>query len=71
VEGYPTIFLIKDKKLEKYGGERTTDALERWIKGALNIHEGGKKQEKTRKTSRKNSKKGCKSCKSFNIFKLW
>lgn len=71
VDGYPTIFLIKDKKIEKYGGERSAEALGGWVAGAVNGHIGGKKNVKTRKTSRKNSKKGCKTCKTFNLFKLW
>jgi thiol-disulfide isomerase/thioredoxin len=67
VEGYPTIFLIKNKQIEKYGGERTAEALGGWVAGAVNGHVGGKKTIKTRK----NSKKGCKSCKTLNLFKLW
>lgn len=73
VDGYPTIFLIKNRQIEKYGGERSANALENWVAGAVNgvTHYGGKKHAKTRKTSRKSSKPGCKSCKKINIFKLW
>jgi len=70
VDGYPTIFLIKDKKIEKYGGQRSAAAIGGWIAGAVNGHIGGKSNVKTKKTARKSSKK-CKSCKSFNLFKLW
>jgi thiol-disulfide isomerase/thioredoxin len=65
VEGYPTIFLIKNKRIEKYGGERSAEALRGWVAGAVNGHVGGK----TRKQTRKSSKKNCKSCNNF--FKLW
>lgn len=71
VEGYPTIFLIKNRQIEKYGGERTADSLEKWVAGAVNGYVGGKKHAKTRKTSRRSSKKGCKTCQKINIFKLW
>jgi thiol-disulfide isomerase/thioredoxin len=71
VDGYPTIFLIKDNKIEKYTGERNAEAIGGWVAGAVNGQHGGKKHAKTRKTSRKSSKKGCKSCKKYNIFKLW
>jgi len=67
VDGYPTIFLIKNNKIEKYGGDRSAEALGGWVAGAVNGYIGGKKHVKTRKSS----KKKCKSCKSFNIFKLW
>jgi len=70
VEGYPTIFLIKNRHIEKYGGDRTAEAISGWIAGAVNGHVGGKSNMKTKKTGRKSSKK-CKSCKSFNLFKLW
>ena len=65
VEGYPTIFLIKGGQIQKYGGERSAEALRGWVAGAVNGHVGGK----TRKQTRKSSKKNCKSCN--NIFKLW
>lgn len=71
VEGYPSIFLIKDRKIEKYNGERTATALGGWVAGATNGHFGGKKTMKTRKTKRKSSKKNCKSCKSFSLFNKW
>lgn len=70
IEGYPTIFLIKNRHIEKYGGERNAEAIGGWVAGAVNGHVGGKPHEKTRKTTRKSSKK-CKSCKSINLFKLW
>jgi thiol-disulfide isomerase/thioredoxin len=75
VDGYPTIFLIKNNKMEKYDGERSSKAIGGWVAGAINGHVGGKKHAKTRKTStmklRKASKQNCKSCKKFNLFKLW
>ena len=67
VDGYPTIFLIKNNKIEKYSGDRSSEALGGWVAGAVNGYTGGKKHVKTRKSS----KKKCKSCKSVNIFKLW
>jgi thiol-disulfide isomerase/thioredoxin len=70
VEGYPTIFLIKNRHIEKYGGERSAEAIGGWVAGAVNGHIGGKPNIKTKKTVRKSSKK-CKSCKSINLFKLW
>jgi thiol-disulfide isomerase/thioredoxin len=68
VEGYPTIFLIKNKRIEKYGGERSAEALGGWVAGAVNPQNGGKNHAKT---SKKSSKTGCKSCKKMNFFKLW
>ena len=68
VEGYPSIFLIKNNKIEKYNGERTATAIGGWVTGATNRQLGGKKNMKTRKTKRKSSKKNCKSCKSFSFF---
>jgi len=68
VEGYPTIFLIKNKQIEKYGGERTAEALREWVASSVNPQKGGKKHAKT---SKKSSKTGCKSCKKMNFFKLW
>jgi len=80
VEGYPTIFLIKNGMLEKYGGQREANALGTWVAGAVNSHmNGGRRFSHTRKHRKSlkhsmKSKRGCKSCKSINIFKyskLW
>jgi thiol-disulfide isomerase/thioredoxin len=77
VEGYPTIFMIKtDRNVEMYGGERTAEALEKWVAGAVgaNINNrnfyGGKKTKTKIKKHTRISKKHCNSCKK-NIFKFW
>jgi len=80
VEGYPTIFLIKNGMLEKYVGQREANALETWVAGAVNGNmNGGRRLSHTRKHRKSlkhsmKSKRECKSCKSMNIFKyskLW
>ena len=74
VEGYPTIFMIKkDRMVEMYGGERSAEALEKWIAdavGANNTSFYGGKKSKTRKNT-KSSKKQCNSCKKNSFFKFW
>lgn len=65
VGGYPTLFLINNRNLEMYGGERTGEALYQWVnQHANNSIVGGKKRRK----SRRNRKSRCKSCYSL---KLW
>lgn len=35
--GYPTLFSIKDKKVQYYNGERDAESLTEWVKTTLNI----------------------------------
>ena len=46
--GYPTIFKIKNKKVEYYNGERTAPALIKWA----NQSTGGKRTKRTKRTKR-------------------
>lgn len=50
--GYPTIFKIKNKKVEYYNGERTADALIKWAKEST----GGKRRTKRTKRTKRNKK---------------
>ena len=50
--GYPTIFKIKNKKVEYYNGERTAPALIKWA----NQSTGGKRRTKKNKRNKRNKK---------------
>ena len=50
--GYPTIFKIKNKKVEYYNGERTAPALIKWA----NESTGGKRRTKRNKRNKRNKK---------------
>lgn len=87
VEGYPTIFLIKNHILQKYTGERNHENLKNWVEHS--VHGGSNFEnnqstndsandinlggKKTNKTrkNRRTSKKGCSSCNKKNFFHFW
>ena len=50
--GYPTIFKIKNKKVEYYNGERTAPALIKWAEKST----GGKRRTKRNKRNKRNKK---------------
>ena len=61
--GYPTIFKIKNGKLEYYNGNRTSHDLANWVLGKI---QNGGKSKKSRKTIKsKKSKKSRKSRKTM------
>ena len=57
--GYPTIFKIKNKKVEYYNGERTAPALIKWANGNQQSTKksGGKRRRKTHKNKRNKKSK--------------
>jgi len=58
VNGYPTIFLIKGGNIKYYNsGERTADALTKWVNGLHGGQMGGKRRRRhLRKTASKTRK---------------
>lgn len=62
VEGFPTIFMIKDGNVEYFNGERTKHGLVSWVKmhgGDVGMNGGGKRRRRSlrrRKTIKRSSR---------------
>ncbi len=53
--GYPTIFKIKNKKVEYYNGERTAPALIKWANGKEST--GGKRTKRNKRNKKSKTRR--------------